>query len=180
MSYNVPLDQYLIGVFPGAKHNTKMYPIERIINFIIDVPDHWKCSFVFLGDWTDKEFTNKIRLLSDIKFYDLVGALDVQQLVGAVSMLDVVVSNDSGPMHIAAALGKPQIVIYGATHTRLGFRPLNDKAEILHANISCQPCSLHGSKECKRGTFKCMRDISSDEVYEVFKWVFEEMVVNKV
>ena len=180
MSYNVPLDQYLIGIFPGAKHDTKRYPIERIINLIIDVPDHWKCSFVFLGDWTDKEHTNKIRLLSEIKFYDLVGAFSVEQLVGAVSMLDVVISNDSGPMHLAAALRKPQIAIFGATHTKLGFRPLNDKAVVLQADIRCQPCSLHGGKTCKRGTFKCMRDISSDEVFSVFKNVFEEMVVNKL
>ena len=177
--YNIPANQYLIGIFPGATHNTKQCPIEKLINFMAEVPDYWKCSFLIMGDWKDKDIVCRIRLLSEIKIHDLTGAFDVSQLVAAVSLLDVVITNDSGPMHIAAALKKPQIAIYGATHTRLGFRPLNDKAVILQKNIFCQPCSLHGSKECRKGTLRCFREIPSEEVFHVFQNMFENVVTSR-
>lgn len=177
-TYNIPTNHYLIGVFPGAQHLTKQYPVEKLVNFISDVPDHWKCSFLILGDWKEKKLALKMKSLSVNKLYDLTGAFNIIQLISAVSLLDAVISNDSGPMHIAAALKKPQIAIYGATHTRLGFRPLNDKAIILQKNLSCQPCSLHGGKTCPKRTLECFRQIHSSELFESFQYLFEKYVLD--
>ena len=174
MSFNIPSDKYLIGIFPGAKHITKMYPCEKLANLISNVPDSWLCCFVILGTWQDKQLFFKIKSLTNKKIYDLTGAFDTCDIVTAISLMDVVISNDSGAMHIAAALKKPQIAIYGATHTRLGFRPLNENAVILQKNISCQPCSLHGSNKCKKNSLDCFNDL---DLFDTFKELFENNVV---
>ena len=177
LSYGIPFDRYLIGVFPGASHLTKQYPAEKFINFINNVPDSWKCCFLIMGDWKEKHIFLKMKSLSDVKLFDMVGVFNIVELVAAISLLDVVISNDSGPMHVAASLKKHQVVLYGATHTRLGFRPLNDKAVIIQKNIACQPCSLHGGKKCKKNTMDCFKKIPSSEVYEVFKKTLENMIL---
>ena len=70
------------------------------------------------------------------------------------------VSNDSGLMHIAAALGRPLVVIYGATSP--GFTPpLNDNAAVVVSDIDCAPCF---QRECPLGHHRCMRDTSASEV----------------
>jgi heptosyltransferase-2 len=74
--------------------------------------------------------------------------------VDLLSISDAVVSNDSGLMHIAAALSRPLVVVYGATSP--GFTPpLNNNADVLVPEIDCAPCF---QRECPLGHHKCMRD----------------------
>jgi len=61
-------------------------------------------------------------------------------------------------------LGKKQVAIFGSTHPRLGFAPLNDQAMVLCSNVSCQPCSLHGLAACPRKHFACMMSIEPEQV----------------
>jgi len=77
-------------------------------------------------------------------------------------------------MHLAAALRKPQIAIFGGTHPRLGFAPLNDKAIVLTADLACQPCSLHGRNKCPKGTFECMKQITPEMVEKALENIFIE------
>jgi len=176
--YNIPTNLFLVGIFPGAQHKTKQFPISKLANFMYEVPHSWNCCFLLLGDWKDKTDALKIKSMSEHKVYDLTGAFCLSQLVAVVSLLDCVISNDSGPMHISAALQKHQIAIFGATHTKLGFRPLNDRAIILQAGVKCQPCSLHGGDQCPRNNATCFRNISSDEVFAYFKQIYENKDYN--
>ena len=176
-NYYIPTDQYLIGIFPGAAHQTKQYPIEKFANFLLDIPDQWKCAIIVLGDWKDKFLALKLKSLTGMEIYDLTGAFTINQLIAAMNKLDIVITNDSGPMHIAAALAKTQIAIFGATHTKLGFRPLNENATIIQKDLKCRPCSLHGTKYCPKGHFQCMFDINSTELFKTFQEVFEKKVL---
>lgn len=169
--------KYLIAIFPGAQHKTKQFPIEKLAEFINTVPVYWNCSFIIMGDYKEKEYALKLRNLVEQRIYDLCGAFTIKQLIAAISMVHIVISNDSGPMHIAASLSKPQIAFYGATHSRLGFRPLNTKAVIIQKNIFCQPCSLHGGEECPKNNYYCMKLITNEEVFNVFKKLFEKEVL---
>jgi heptosyltransferase-2 len=81
-----------------------------------------------------------------------------------IKQASVVVTNDSGPMHIAAALAKPQIALFGATTPQLGFAPLNEKAIVLCQNLPCQPCSLHGQETCPKRHFACMLSIKPEAI----------------
>lgn len=169
--------KYMIAIFPGAQHKTKQYPIEKMALFIDSIPEYWHCSFVIMGDYKEKDIAINLRRLTNQTIFDLTGAFNIKQLIYAINFMHAVISNDSGPMHIAAALNKPQIALYGATHTKLGFRPLNDNAEIIQKNLYCQPCSLHGSDSCPKNHFLCMKSIQTEELFIVFKKMFEDKVL---
>lgn len=154
----------LIGIFPGALHNTKQYPVQQMADLICQSSPNYK--FVLLGAPNELELARELILLSKPDVINLCGKMKISELINAINTLDVIISNDSGPMHIAAALQKPQIAIFGATHPKLGFAPLNKNAVVLKADLDCQPCSLHGSKQCPLKHYNCMKSIKSSQIIE--------------
>jgi heptosyltransferase-2 len=157
-------EKYKVMIFPGATHNTKRIPCHKLISFINNY-DHDQTSFYLMGSKDEKNITSKIKEKSKKETFDLAGDFNLVQLVAAISEADIVLSNDSGPMHIAAALGKAQIAFFGSTNLSLGFGPLNKQARVLTYPIECSPCSLHGGKECPLGHFSCMQNISVEAIY---------------
>lgn len=151
-------NKHNIAIFPGALHKTKQYPSEQMAVLINSLDAHF--SIFLLGSANEKILISELQKLLNRKTTDLCGKLNIPELISFISKIDAVISNDSGPMHIAAALQKPQIAIFGATHPRLGFSPLNEKAIILKADLACQPCSLHGRSKCPLKHFNCLRSIS--------------------
>ncbi|HOE91333.1 MAG TPA: lipopolysaccharide heptosyltransferase II [Candidatus Cloacimonadota bacterium] len=175
--FNISHKKTLIGIFPGASFDSKQYPASYLSNFINNIPATWNCQFVLLGSHADKFVCTEIRKNCMQKPIDMSGFFELDKLIEFMSHLHGVISNDSGPMHLAAALGKPQIAIFGSTHTSLGFRPLNKKAQILEQNLRCQPCTLHGRKECPKRHFRCMKTINSKELTLAFKELLEEEIL---
>lgn len=174
--YHLPPGITTIGIFPGATHGTKRYPLEYLAWFIDEVPPSWGCRFVICGTTAEKQEALRLKRLCSTTMTDLCGAVDSGQLVALIAELDGIVTNDSGPMHIAAALQKPQIAIFGATSTRLGFRPLNDHAYILEQDIRCRPCSLHGSSSCPKGHYHCMLTLRPETLRDTFKDMLENEI----
>ncbi len=158
-----------IGLFPGALHRTKQYPVKQLAEFIDSVPTEWNFRFLIFGSKAEKLLANELNSLTKTNIVDLCGKLDLQQLVYAINKMDAVITNDSGPMHIAAALEKPQIAIFGATHPKLGFAPMNKKAILLSADLPCQPCSLHGGEECPKKHLNCMKSITTAQILDSLK-----------
>jgi len=159
----------LVGIFPGALHYTKQYSTTDLAKFINMVPDKYGCHFLILGAIKDNKFAEKIIERTGVKIYNLCGKVNIPELIALIDTLDIIISNDSGPMHIAAALKKPQIAIFGGTHSILGFSPLNYNAVVLQANLSCQPCSTCGLDKCPLGTMACMKAITADHLLSVFE-----------
>ncbi len=157
-----------VVIFPGATHNTKRVPKHILISFINNY-EHYDTSFFFLGSKSEKELTQEIAQKCKKECFDLAGKFNLVELVAAINEADIVISNDSGPMHIAAALGKPQIAFFGSTNVSLGFRPLNENAIVITNPIQCSPCTLHGRKECPLKHFACMENISTNSIYEAYK-----------
>jgi len=158
-----------IGIFPGALHKTKQYPLDQFAE-LIDLFDTEKDYRIFLfGSKNEKYLCKELTNKTNYKIIDLCGELHLAQLVCAIYKMDVIVSNDSGPMHIAAALQKFQVAIFGSTHPKLGFAPLNKNAVVLSADLVCQPCTLHGNKKCKLGHFNCMRSIKPELIISIIR-----------
>lgn len=161
---NINPNKKLIAIFPGALHETKRYPLENLNTFIKQIPEDWNCHFLLLGSKNENSLTAYLKEENEKKCTDLCGKIDLYELISLLDLSDVVISNDSGPMHMAAALKKDQIALFGATHTSLGFAPQNPKARILQLNLDCQPCSLHGAERCPKKHFKCMNDLKPEEL----------------
>ncbi|MCK4956016.1 MAG: lipopolysaccharide heptosyltransferase II [Candidatus Cloacimonetes bacterium] len=149
----------LIGIFPGALHQTKQYPPAKFVELIEMLPKDYKI-FIF-GSKSENDLAKQLMADSARKLENYCGKLTLDQLCYYVQAMDLIISNDSGPMHIAAALQKKQIAIFGATHPKLGFAPQNDNAIVISADTNCQPCSLHGGKSCPLIHFNCMNSLDN-------------------
>lgn len=146
-----------IAIFPGAAHPTKIYPY-RYLNESIKLTGK-EYRFILLGSYEENHLGLRLADANPEKTFNLCGAYSFAQLIHVLERCDLVISGDSGPMHLAAALGKKQIAIFGSTHPRLGFAPQNPHAKVICLNLSCQPCSLHGANRCPLGHFDCMMKI---------------------
>ena len=155
----------IIGIAPGGRHQTKMWNEEsfakladEIVN-LGDVP-------VFIGDKNDMDVVERIREIMTGKSFSLAGKIDLSETIGVISHLNALVANDSGPMHIAGALGIPFVAVFGPTHPDLGFCPRYSSGTIIHSGVECSPCSLHGSSPCRKRHRFCMDEITWEKIFE--------------
>lgn len=150
------------GIVIGGKHNTKILPADMVANVVNSL----MMSVVLLGGKEDWERGNIIAELTGGKAINLCGKYSLMGSASIVKQADAIISNDTGLMHIAAALNKPMVSVWGNTIPAFGMYPYM-KAGIPSMisevnNLNCRPCSKLGYKECPMKHFNCMRmqDIS--------------------
>ncbi len=91
----------------------------------------------------------------------------LQELVSIISFSDLLISNDSAPIHIATATRTPSITIYGPTVPELGFAPPPGLGRIIQVQgLWCRPCTSHGSNDCPIHTHQCMTNIDPETVFQ--------------
>jgi len=154
-----------IGFAPGAKHSVKRWD-EESYALVAD-----KCARrhhvpVFIGDKNDIDVILRIRGSMEKDSLSFAGEIDLSVTVALISRLDTLITNDSGPMHIAGAVGTPFVAIFGPTHPDLGFAPGYPSGKILHSGAECSPCSIHGEVSCRKGKRMCMDEITWEIVME--------------
>ena len=92
------------------------------------------------------------------------GELDLQASGALLRRTRVVVSGDTGPMHLATAVGAPVIALFGPTVEEFGFFPYRAAAEVLQRDLPCRPCSTKGGPRCPLGHHRCLEDLAPSEV----------------
>jgi heptosyltransferase-2 len=107
------------------------------------------------GSPKDRAVTDEIMALTDNRCENLAGRMELSETIAMLSLASGVVTNDSGLMHVAAALDKPVIVIYGSTST-VFTAPLSPRAVVVKLDLPCQPCF---ERACPLGHHRCMRDL---------------------
>lgn len=166
--------QNIIGIAPGARHYTKRYPQEHFIELIKELRNSFSdASFVLFGGEDEKELCKNIEKKIPFPIINYGGNLSISESVKEIDKCSVMISNDSGLMHIAAARRIPVIAIFGSTVKEFGFAPYGTAHSIIEVNIPCRPCSHIGRDKCPLGHFECMESITpqmiADSVSEVFK-----------
>ncbi len=141
--------------FGSAKRWPAEYYAEVVQQKIADGWDVW-----LFGSAKDKVVTDHIMTLTHQQCENLAGRLQLTETLALLSLTSGVISNDSGLMHMAAALDKPVMVIYGSTSDQFT-PPLSQHAIILKLHLPCQPCF---QRECPLKHHRCMRDITPDQV----------------
>lgn len=112
-------------------------------------------TIVLLGGPGEEARTRRIAAAACVPVLDLTGRTDLATFVAVVDALDVLVANDSAPMHVAAARGTPVVAVFCATTPALGYGPWGDAAIVVEADLACRPCARHGGAACPRGTDDC-------------------------
>jgi len=113
-----------------------------------------------LGSAKDAPAAAAVNAAADDACVDLAGRTDLGQACDVLAAADLVVSNDSGLMHVAAALGRPLVAVYGSSDP--GFTPpLADRARVLSLNLPCSPCF---KRECPLGHLRCLNDLAPAQV----------------
>jgi heptosyltransferase I len=153
------IDKDYAVIVPGARWKTKRWPEEEFGQLTSRLP----LQSVIVGGNTDKDSAGLIVSLSKGKAISLAGKTNVKELIGIMRDAKFVVSNDSGPMHIAAALGIPVFAIFGPTDpAKTG--PYGKGHTIIKADTHCAPCFR---RTCDNS--QCMKSVSADKVFEIIK-----------
>lgn len=123
-----------------------------------------------MGSKGDQAATAEIQTLTENRCLDLAGKTSLLEAVDLLSLADIVVTNDSGLMHVAAALDKPLVVIYGSTDPRFT-PPLTHRAQILSLGLACSPCF---KRECPLEHMNCLNDLSVSRVLSALDHVYSD------
>ena len=159
-------DTLEIGINPGSAWPTKRWPKERYAKLIKLLHKKYKKKILIIGSKNEIPWNKDIEdMAGKDSCINLTGKTTIEELMALIKDLKLFITNDSGPMHIAAASGIEVIAIFGPTTKELGFFPYSEKSFVIEENLECRPCALHGSKKCPRGHFLCMNLISVERVY---------------
>jgi heptosyltransferase-2 len=149
---------------PGAEYGpTKRWPTEHFATLAQKlIAENPNIQIVLLGSKSDhalgQEITSQVKINGNL--HNWCGNTFLDEAIALIGMSKAVVSNDSGLMHIAAALNTPQVAIFGSSdpaHTP----PLSDKAQVIWLNMPCSPCH---KRECPLGHLRCLKDILPEQV----------------
>lgn len=156
-----------IAIVIGAQHMTKQIPAEKIIEIIRQLP----VPVVLIGGVDDQEKGERIKqALPDSMIFNAAGKYSILQSASIILQSKVVITGDTGMMHIAAALKKPVVSVWGSTVPEFGMTPLfpsgNESLSTIIQNtkLSCRPCSKLGFSKCPRGHFRCMNDLNISDI----------------
>ena len=153
----------LVALCPGAEYGpAKRWPIE---NFA-EVASRLKAAGmtpIVLGTQKEVPVGLSIEQLSHGAAQNLAGRTTLDDAINLIAGSNLVVTNDSGLMHVAAALGTPLIALFGSSSPR-HTPPLSDSAHVVYKGVECSPCF---ARECPLGHLRCMREISTTEVLDL-------------
>jgi heptosyltransferase II len=166
----VGAQQMVLGVNPGATFGSakRWYP-ERFAEVAAELSARWGARIIVTGGPAEIEMAARIEELLDGKCVNLAGATTVRQLMALIKRCDFFITNDSGPMHIAAAFGVPLVAIFGSTDHRTT-SAFFDKGGIVRKSIECAPCM---KRECPTD-HRCMTAVTAADVIDAAEKLYRE------
>ena len=142
----------IVAIHPFATHKAKTLPL-----------GHWqKISAVLSGEYQIL-FVGKGDLPENMYGKNLINKTNLRELCAVLSRCSLLITGDSGPMHLADAVDTPLLALFGPTTKEWGFFPVGENAHILQKEMPCRPCSLHGKQKCRQKE-SCLEKISTEEI----------------
>lgn len=158
-------DRKKIALVLGGTYITKRIPSSIAHSLIKSYPDY---KWILLGGNDVQSEASKYDDYPNVENH--IGATTIKASIKLVTSSALVVTGDTGMMHIAAALRKPTVVIWGSTSSDFGFAPLypddmmNPSISVEHHERSCRPCSKYGRSKCPKGHMNCLNQISINDI----------------
>lgn len=154
----------LLALAPGARWATKRWPVERFATVGQALSQRHHASVVILGDNADTALGQALCQRLQVPVLNTSGTFSLMQTAALLQQCRLLLSNDSGLMHMAAALNVPVVAVFGPTVQEFGFYPFRAPARVVSTSLACRPCSTKGSRRCPRGHHQCMLHVSTEQV----------------
>lgn len=161
IQHGIPEDAIVVGINPGATYGSaKCWLPERFHEVAQRLLSDPKVYVVFFGDQATASLVKEICVGLPARVVNLAGTTSLRELASVISNCDVVLTNDSGPMHVADALGTPVVALFGSTSVVVTGPYRGGK--VIHKHVECSPCY---QRTCPID-FRCMKRIEVDEVVD--------------
>ena len=149
-----------VALFPASRWRSKNWPGRSFTEVARQLRVERAVSVFLMGGPDDRAVSDAIAAPLGAGVTDMTGALSLPETGGLLQEMDLVISNDTGPMHMAAAVGVPVLAVFGPTDPkRTG--PYGDRHRVLTAGLACRPCF---KAECSLAATPCMSDVSPSDV----------------
>ena len=159
----------LILINPGAYYGSaKRWFTDRYAALADRLLEEGHAEVLLIGSAGEGPIAEEIQTFMKQRLKILTGKTDLPTLIGLLSRCDLLLTNDSGPMHLAAALDTPQIALLGSTD-EVATGPFSPRAQVIHKHVECSPCLL---RECPID-LRCFSRIEVEEVYEAARAVLQ-------
>jgi heptosyltransferase-2 len=156
-------EQFKIGIAPGSIRNTKKWPVEYFIKLINNL-DNQNMAIFLIGGTDDEALCQNIEKQSKINVCNTAGDLSLLEATALIQKLDLMITNDSAPLHMANAVKTDVLAIFGPTVRKFGFYPFREHDQVFEIDLYCRPCSQPGGRRCPEKHFRCMRDLLPEKV----------------
>lgn len=152
----------VVALCPGARHATKRWPVKRWIDL-----GRRLCAegihVVVVGSENESGLMDSIA--HEIPDSQQFCGQSLIRVAALFQRCSVVVTNDSGLMHLAVGFHRPVVALFGPTVREFGFFPFRAHAAVIEQSLNCRPCSAMGTDKCPKRHFRCMEDTVVDDVY---------------
>lgn len=161
----------LVALAPGSAWGTKRWPGYPALAALL-AEDH---DVAVIGSAADAPLAAEIAAAAAGHTLDACGNLSLLGSAELIGRAQVLVTNDSAPQHLASAMGTPTVAIFGPTVPSFGFGPLAPGSRTIgRTTLACRPCDRHGPQRCPLGHWRCMHEITPQEVHEMTRAVIAE------
>lgn len=159
-----------VALAPGARWATKAWPEKHWRELISRFRREPAAPFpVLVGGADEAELC--ARILGDGVGANLAGRTGLLQTAAVLERCNVLVTNDSAPLHLATAVGTPVVALFGPTVAGFGFAPRGPADVLLQRAMGCRPCHLHGEPTCRLGHHGCLEELLPEQAMEAVRQI---------
>lgn len=160
-----------VALLPASRWRTKNWAVPSFVQVARRLIRERGANLYLFGGRSDLSLCREIEASLDGPVHNLAGALSLPETGGWLQTMDLLISNDSGPVHMAAALGVPCVVVFGPTDPRRT-GPFGERHQVVFSDVPCRPCF---SRKCRYPSVRCMEGVMPDSVYAAASSVLDGM-----
>jgi predicted lipopolysaccharide heptosyltransferase III len=161
---NLPPDRPILALHPFSRWGYKEWPLKNYAKLINHVCSRYKVSIIVTGSIDERDRVSEIARMSISPVHNLAGKTSLGELTAILKKCSLLIGIDSAPMHIAAAVGTPTVIIFGPS-SPVNWAPQGKRHSVIYKDLPCVPCRRKG---CNDGEVsRCLNELSVDEVIPV-------------
>ncbi|HOL68146.1 MAG TPA: glycosyltransferase family 9 protein, partial [bacterium] len=170
-SLEIKKSDVFVCLNPGASFPGKRWPLEKFAQTGRQLIEEYEARIGIIGGAAEKTLAAELALaIGQQKVVNLAGTTSVRELAALLERCDLLVTNDTGPMHLAVAVGCPVVAIYGPGNP-YRYGPIGPKNQVVHGQVSCFPCQR--PVRCRRD-FTCIKTVEVEQVMKACRLVLDE------